>query len=136
MGADQCRVSAEKQRVGHLATCSSSMQPHIVPVTFAFRNGSIVIGIDEKPKSTTKLKRLRNILENPRVSLMWDEYDEDWTKLWWVRGDGVGLIIESGLVWEAAWAALNAKYLQYQGSRHEGPCMSVEIDSWSGWSYS
>jgi nitroimidazol reductase NimA-like FMN-containing flavoprotein (pyridoxamine 5'-phosphate oxidase superfamily) len=53
-------------RVARFATASSSGQPHIVPVTFAVSDRIVVIAIDHKPKTTTNLRRLRNIKENNR----------------------------------------------------------------------
>jgi len=45
-----------------------------------------VPAIDEKPKtvSSTGLKRLKNIHANPRVSLVIDDYSDDWTQLGYV----------------------------------------------------
>ena len=59
-----------------------------MPVTFAVLGDIIVIAIDHKPKRSMNLKRLRNIADNPRVSLLVDRYDDDWSQLWWVRADG------------------------------------------------
>lgn len=74
-------------RVAHLATTGADGQPHLVPVTFALVTSSsadrIAIAVDQKPKTTVALRRLRNIAENPLVSLLCDHYDEDWTQLWW-----------------------------------------------------
>ena len=77
--AEESRSLALAQRVGRLATVSEAGGPHLVPVTFAVSGGLVVIGIDEKPKSTLDLKRLRNIRSDPRVALCWDRYDEDWS---------------------------------------------------------
>ena len=136
LSREHCMALAAVERVGHLATASATGQPHLVPITFALVDEGAVIGVDEKPKSSTDLKRIRNIYENPRTSLLWDRYDEDWSRLWWVRADGGAEILEAGGTWAAAWAALNNKYPQYEGQTHEGPVISVMIDRWNGWSYS
>ena len=44
--------------------------------------------VDHKPKRSRALQRLENIAANPAVSLLVDDYAEDWSKLWWVRADG------------------------------------------------
>ena len=44
--------------------------------------------MDQKPKSGRPLKRLRNVGENPVVTVLADHYSEDWETLWWVRADG------------------------------------------------
>jgi PPOX class probable F420-dependent enzyme len=131
--ASEGRVGQERR--GFLTTVSREGQPHIVPVTFALVQKAVAIGIDEKPKATNKLRRVRNILECPRVALLWDRYDEDWSKLWWVRADGTASVTESGPLWQDAWAALNAKYEQYEGREHQGAVILVTVDKWSGWSF-
>ena len=57
-------------RVARLATVAPSGYPALVPVCYAFVDDRIFIAIDEKPKSTSDLARLRNIVRNPRVSLL------------------------------------------------------------------
>lgn len=101
-------------------------------MTYAVHGDELFIGIDQKPKSTTDLKRLRNIAENSRVALLVDEYDEDWTHLWWVRVDGVGTVLGDG---PAAVELLVAKYPQYDADPPRGPVIAIRADGWSGWSY-
>jgi PPOX class probable F420-dependent enzyme len=80
-------------RVARLATADESGRPLLVPVTFALDGDLAYFAVDHKPKTTRNLKRLRNIEANPQVSLLADEYDEDWTQLWWVRADGTATIL-------------------------------------------
>ena len=133
--AEKSRSLALAQRVGRLATVSEADGPHLVPVTFAVSGGLVVIGIDEKPKSTVDLKRLRNIRSDRRVAICWDLYDEDWSRLWWVRADGVAAVAEDGWSWARAWEALNDKYEQYGHAAHPGPIITVEVTKWSGWAH-
>lgn len=135
LAAEESRTLAIAERVGRLATVSAAGAPHLVPVTFAVSEGLVVIGIDEKPKSTLDLKRLKNIRGNPRVAICWDRYDEDWSRLWWVRADGTASIAEGGQSWEQAWDALNHKYEQYGDAEHRGPVIIVEVTKWSGWAH-
>src|SRR5215813_7930738 len=80
-----------------LATAGADGRPHLVPCTFAVDEvGRVAIGIDNKPKSSGNLRRLRNIAENPRVSLLADHYADDWAQLWWARADGIATIERSG----------------------------------------
>jgi PPOX class probable F420-dependent enzyme len=124
-------------RVVHLATAGSDGQPHLVPCTFALDTaGRIVIGIDHKPKTTLNLRRLRNIAENPRVSVLADEYDDDWNRLWWARADGTAAIEGDSAEHEAHWRLLHAKYRQYDGQALTGPVIAVTPGRWSGWAYS
>lgn len=119
-------------RVGRLATVGPDLRPHVVPVTYAVHGDELFIGIDQKPKSTTDLKRLRNIAENERVAILVDEYDEDWTHLWWVRVDGIARVVDSDA---AAIALLVAKYPQYEADPPRGPVIAIRADGWSGWAY-
>ena len=127
-----CRARVAAARVGRLATVGGDLRPHVVPVTYAVHGDEVFIGIDHKPKTTTALKRLRNIAANERVALLIDEYDEDWTHLWWVRVDGAARVLSDE---PAVVELLTAKYPQYQARPPSGPVIAIHADSWSGWSY-
>ena len=99
-------------RVGRLATASASGQPLVVPVCFAVVDESIYSAVDLKPKRTRELRRVRNVRENPNVSLVVDEYHEDWTRLRWVMVEGTARVAD-GTERGRALAALVAKYPQY-----------------------
>lgn len=122
--------------VARLATAGRDGRPHVVPCTFAIDDlGRIVIGIDNKPKTSINLRRLRNISENPQVSLIADHYDNDWNQLWWARADGTAAIERSGAAHQAHWSQLTSKYPQYDGQVLEGPMILVTVESWSGWAF-
>lgn len=123
-------------RVEYLATTGTDLLPHIVPVTHAVDGDEIVVGIDQKPKSTQDVRRLRNIAANPRVAVLCDSYDDDWTRLWWVRADGVAIVVDAGAAWAAAVDRLAAKYTQYENDPPRGPVICIGVSDWSGWSYS
>ena len=101
---------ASHRRVAHLATLSG-LQPHVVAVVFCEFDGAVYVPIDGKRKSGRPLKRVANIQRNPAVSLLIDEYDEDWSKLRWLRIDGCAAIVatNAGLA-----TALRGKYDQYR----------------------
>ncbi|ADU01637.1 TIGR03668 family PPOX class F420-dependent oxidoreductase [Mycolicibacterium gilvum] len=122
--------------VAMLATAGTDAVPHLVPVVFALpagRSDVLYTAVDAKPKSTQRLRRLRNIEENPSVSLLVDHYDDDWSKLWWVRADGVASIHHSGVEMATGYALLRGKYPQYQRVELDGPVVTVEIRRWSSW---
>ena len=124
----------QAQRVARLATVDASGQPHVVPVCFVYLDGCIYIAIDEKPKHTTRLKRVRNIEGNPRVSVVFDRYEDDWTKLVWVMVQASASILDSGAEYAAALAALREKYEQYRSMALEGrPVIRVTPDRVSSW---
>jgi PPOX class probable F420-dependent enzyme len=118
-------------RVARLATADAHGRPHLVPVVFAVREKTVYSAVDAKPKRTTSLRRLANVAENPAVSLLVDHYDDDWDRLWWVRADGGGRVLD-GSVPEAARAVelLRARYPQ---QRATGAVLAVDVQRWSGW---
>jgi PPOX class probable F420-dependent enzyme len=116
-------------RVGRLATVTAAGRPHVVPVCFALTGGRIVTAVDAKPKATTALARLDNVRATGRASLLVDHYEEDWTRLWWVRVDGPAEVIES----DAAIDALATKYEQYRAARPAGPVIAIAPERWRSW---
>ncbi|HEX4791435.1 MAG TPA: TIGR03668 family PPOX class F420-dependent oxidoreductase [Actinospica sp.] len=119
-------------RVARLATADADGRPHLVPVTFVVEGESVHFAVDAKPKRTQQLRRLRNIEANPRVSLLVDEYDEDWERLWWVRADGVARIHHDGHA--RVVDLLRAKYPQYAAIEvGRGPVVEIAVERWSGW---
>lgn len=122
-------------RVARLATVDANGQPHLVPCCFALVGDRIVSVVDAKPKRKPQLRRLANIRAQPRVSMIVDEYDEDWARLWWVRADGTARVVEGGPERDAAVDALLAKYAQYRGQPPPGPVVEVTVDRWVGWAF-
>jgi PPOX class probable F420-dependent enzyme len=122
--------------VARLATVGSDGRPHIVPVVFAAVESFVYIAVDHKPKASRDLRRLRNIRANPAVSVLVDHYEDDWTKLWWVRADGTASIVDDPAVMAGPIDLLVAKYPQYQAIRPVGPVIAVQVARWTGWSFS
>lgn len=123
--------------VAMLATVGPDGAPHVVPVVFAVNTDReqpvIYTAVDAKRKSTKRLQRLTNIEANPRVSVLVDNYDEDWTQLWWVRADGVAEIHHSGDEMASGYALLRRKYVQYQRLALDGPVVTITVARWSAW---
>ncbi len=103
-------------RVGHLATADKNGQPHVIPICFVFDGKIFYSPIDEKPKraAPAKLKRLRNIAENPHVALLIDRYDEDWRKLAYLLIFAKARLLRSGKLHRRAVTLLRRKYSQYR----------------------
>lgn len=135
---DQTEMAAllTSSPVGRLATIGPNHRPHVVPIVFALDEDLIYTAVDQKPKRTKYLQRLRNIEANPAVTLLVDHYSEDWSELWWVRVDGIAEIHETGPVWERATACLADKYPQYRGFPPDGSALTISIERISGWSAS
>ena len=90
-----------------LATVTPAGHPHIVPVTFVLdsqpgRGDRVYTAVDHKPKTTTRLQRLRNIEAHPQVALLADHYADDWSRLWWVRADGAATVLGGATALDAA----------------------------------
>jgi len=119
--------------VARLATVRADGAPHVVPVCFAFGGETIYTAVDHKPKATAALARLRHIAAEPRVALLADRYEDDWSQLWWVRVDGEAFIVESAQEREAALAALGAAYTQYAERPPQGPVIAVRPRRFTGW---
>ncbi|MCX6464783.1 MAG: TIGR03668 family PPOX class F420-dependent oxidoreductase [Pseudonocardiales bacterium] len=132
LSAADARARFAGARVARLATVSAEGVPHLVPVTFAVLGERVVFAVDDKPKSTTRLRRLDNIAARPRVCLLADVYDDDWTRLWWVRADGTATVRATDA---DAVDALAARYPAYVERRPAGPVVSIEVDTWTGWSW-
>ena len=134
MTPDEARARFEEARVARLATVGTDGAPHIVPVTFALDGDTIVTAVDGKPKRGTPLRRVQNIAVNPRITVLVDAYDEDWTHLWWARADGHASLVTDGAELERALGALRARYPQYATVALAGPAIVIAVDRWSGWS--
>ena len=127
------RERVHEARVGRLATIDAEGRPHLVPLCFAIDGDTLYSAVDEKPKLSRRLKRLANIRTHPHVSVIVDHYEEDWSRLWWVRMDGKASVLDEGPEFERALALLREKYEQYRGEPPTGPVIAVHIDSWKGW---
>jgi PPOX class probable F420-dependent enzyme len=135
MEPESARALFATARVARLATVGEDGRPHLVPIVFALDGDLLYSAVDHKPKRTQRLHRLANIAANPRVSVLADHYEEDWTRLWWVRADGVARVVEpgGGVEHERAVALLAARYEQYGGQPPAGAAIVAEIVRWSGW---
>jgi PPOX class probable F420-dependent enzyme len=136
----EARSRFEDGRRAILGTADETGQPHVVPVVYVVSPsgadaGHVYIPIDAKPKRSTNLKRLRNIAANPNVSLLVDEYAEDWTRLWWSRADGAARIAEFAELPDGLLATFQARYPWYVEHPPTGPVIEVVVKAWSGWAF-
>lgn len=134
---DEALARLRSARVGHLATITPGSRPHVVPFVFAVvQDGSAIRvywAVDDKPKRSPRLQRIRNIETNPAVELVVDGYDEDWSALWWVRVSGASRIVLEPQERADALAALEAKYPQYAAARPHGPVVAIDVETIAGW---
>jgi PPOX class probable F420-dependent enzyme len=105
-----------------------------VPIVFAVDGDTLYFAVDAKPKRTTDLQRLKNLAANPAVSVLADHYEGDWSKLWWVRADGIARVVTDRAEAERAIDLLTHKYEQHRRARPAGPVVAIHLDRVTGWS--
>ncbi|MEX0804911.1 MAG: TIGR03668 family PPOX class F420-dependent oxidoreductase [Candidatus Binatia bacterium] len=123
-------------RIAHLASADAAGQPHVIPICFVFDGKHFFSPIDEKPKRVLpqKLKRVSNVRENPRVSLIIDRYDEDWNRLAYVLVRGKATILMRGVRHKQAVQQLRKKYRQYRRMAIDNnPVIQITPDRWIQW---
>lgn len=110
------REILESGRVARMATVDQAGKPHVIPVCYAYVSGLIYTPIDKKPKSVAvnTLVRIKNIRSNPHVSLIIDEYYEDWSRLYFLKISGLASLIQKGDEYENSLMSLCEKYSQYR----------------------
>jgi len=103
-------------RVGRLGTADRSGQPMVVPICYAFDGEALYSAVDAKPKTAAPaaLRRIRNIQDNPRVSVVIDRYEENWSRLEWVIIQGEADLLTEGDAFARGASLLLAKYPQYR----------------------
>ena len=133
------RAFIDAQRVARLATADSDGTPHAIPICFVVIDDTLYFAIDRKPKQGDgrRLKRLRNIAENPQVAVIVDRYDDDWGRLGWVLLRGPATIMDRGSEHESAQTALavlGARYPQYRTMDFaELPVVAIRIERVTRW---
>ncbi len=120
-------------RSGTLATTGGDGAPHLVPFVFALKGDTLYWAVDQKPKRSPELQRLRNIRRDPRVAVLVDTYADDWSLLWWVRMNGTARILDGGEERARAVNALRGKYPQYREQPLEDAVVAIDIEEWVGW---
>jgi PPOX class probable F420-dependent enzyme len=134
MEPSTARARFADARVARLATVRTDGSPHLVPICFALDGDRLYSAVDHKPKRSRALQRLENIAANPGVSVLVDEYAEDWSRLWWVRADGVARVVEPGAAGHGrAVELLCGRYVQYRGAPGLGAAIVVDVTRWTGW---
>jgi PPOX class probable F420-dependent enzyme len=120
--------------VARLATVRPDGAPHVVPLVFALVESTVYSAVDAKPKRTSALQRLANVRVEPRCALLVDHYEDDWSRLWWVRADGTAAVVDQPPAAHPGLAALAERHPQYREQPPAGPLLVVTVQQWSGWS--
>jgi PPOX class probable F420-dependent enzyme len=137
------RAFLEGARRAVLATIAPDGRPRLVPVCFVLDPSLPVLytPLDEKPKTiddTMRLARVRDVLADPRVSVLVDRWDEAWANLAWLRCHGAAAILaadanaadERGPAIES----LRRKYPQYAAHRLEDLALiRIDVERVTSW---
>ena len=136
--SDDARAFLDAHRVAHLATVDAQrVAPHVVPLCYARIDDAVYFIVDDKPKQPGRtLTRMRNIAGCPRVALVIDDYDEDWTRLAYLLLHCNAAVVTSETQFSTALQALRQRYPQYLPmplafATH--PMVRMEIRRWHFW---
>ncbi len=131
----EIRRFIDAQRVARFATADGNGQPHVVPVCYCLLQQDFYFSIDDKPKRTkTGLRRIRNIEQNARVSVVIDHYEDDWQRLGWVMLNGRAEILLDGDEHDSAQSALMERYPQLRQMDIAGlPVIVTRVENVRHW---
>ena len=123
-----------------LATIRPDGRPRLVPICFVLDPARAVLymPLDDKPKrddDPLALARVRDIAADPRVTVLADRWDENWSRLAWLRIDGRAALVAPGAPGHTAVVeALRAKYPPYRSHRLETrPVIAITVEHTAGW---
>jgi PPOX class probable F420-dependent enzyme len=135
LSPDQARTRLADSPVAVLGTVTPDGRPHLVPVTYIVLGDTVYTAIDAKPKRSGQLKRLSNIAADPRVCLLAEHYDADWSQLWWARADGDARVVDFTQGPPGLLSALCERYPWYAQHPPAGALIEVTVSAWTGWAF-
>ena len=137
---DEQRAFADSHRVARLATSGAGGEPHVIPICYALDGERFYFVVDEKPKATRSgLKRLRNLIENPRAAIVVDDYDDDWARLAYLLVRGPASIVGDDAEYERVLALLRSRYRPYASMplrRETHPMVRIDAEHVHFWRWS
>jgi PPOX class probable F420-dependent enzyme len=120
-------------RVARLATTDPDGRPHLVPIVFAVDGDTVYSAVDRKPKRTRRLRRIENARARPDVTVLVDHYEDDWSRLWWIRLRGRARVLDDGSERDRALTLLRDKYPQYVDEPPAGPVLAIDVSERREW---
>lgn len=133
MHAEEAWRRTLERRHGVLATVHAQRGVDAVPVVYAPVGDGLAVPVDRvKAKRTTDLQRVRNLRADPRCVLLVEHYDDDWSRLWWVRVHAHAAVLE-GPNAEAARAALAALFPAYRTPDAIAAVLLLRPTAVTGW---
>ena len=124
-----------ESRVARLATLDPAGRPHLVPIVFALAGDTLYSAVDAKPKRSATLRRIENARKRPEVTVLVDHYEEEWSRLWWIRLRGRARVLDEGKDAVRALALLADKYEQYRREPPGLPVLAIDITEWRSWTH-
>jgi PPOX class probable F420-dependent enzyme len=112
----------EWERVCRVATAGATGVPHVVPVCHVLKNGKLYFA------SETGARKIRNLRENPHVTVTVDLYSDDWANLKGVMIQGTAALIGKSPRFRTIRRLLYAKYPQYPDMSAIGERDSVIVE--------
>ena len=70
---------------------------------------------------------IENARVRPEVTILVDHYEDDWSRLWWIRLRGRARVLDDGEERDRAVELLREKYPQYLADPLEGPVLAVDV---------
>ena len=119
--------------MARLATTDPDGRPHLVPIVFALEGGTLYSAVDRKPKRSSRLRRIENARARPDVTVLVDHYEDDWSRLWWIRLRGRARVLDEGDEVEHALRLLREKYPQYRDEPPGAPVLAVDVTEVREW---
>jgi PPOX class probable F420-dependent enzyme len=110
------------ERVCRVATTGAAGIPHVVPVCHALSGERLVFG------SGDDARKVKNIAENPQVTVVIDAYSDTWSTLRGVMIQGRARVIERGPRFRRGRDLLYRKYPQYPRDAALSPSDSVIVE--------
>jgi PPOX class probable F420-dependent enzyme len=109
------------ERVCRVATSGAAGMPHVVPVCHALGGGRLYIG-------SGKGRKVKNLAENPQVTVVVDVYSDAWSLLRGVMIQGRARLVRSGPAFRRGRDLLYRKYPQYAREAALSPSDSVIVE--------
>ena len=110
------------KRVCRVATAGSSGVPHVVPVCHVLAGGKVYFA------SGDDARKVKNLQDNPRVTVTVDLYSDHWGTLKGVMIQGRARLIERGSRFRRIRDLLYRKYPQYPREAAISPTDSVVVE--------
>ena len=123
------RRHVAESSVARLATLDPDGRPHLVPIVFVLDGETVYTAVDAKPKRSRTLRRIENARARPDVTVLVDHYEDDWSRLWWVRLRGRARVLDGGDEARHALVLLAKKYPQHREASPGLPVLAIDVPS-------